>query len=85
MDAHGWHVLALDPAIPVVRKTGILIRVHGDSSISVLGTDWPKIPEPAKTLHKLLVEALTLNPIVETQISPDGPKDKLEVTIAGKY
>jgi hypothetical protein len=83
--AHGWQIVSVEPVIPVARKTGILIQAHGDSIASFVGKDWPEAPEPAKTLHRLFVEALTGNPIVETRIGPDQPNDKLGVTIAAKY
>jgi hypothetical protein len=83
--SHGWQILSAQPVIPGIRGTGILITAYGDSTASFLGKDWPEAPEPAKTLHRLLVEAVAGNETVETRISPDKPKDKLGVTIAAKY
>jgi hypothetical protein len=58
LSSHGWQILSVEPVIPGVRKTGILIQAHGDSTASFIGKDWPEAPEPAKTLQRLLVEPL---------------------------
>jgi hypothetical protein len=85
LNSHGWQILSVQSVIPGTRRTGILIMGHGDSKASFVGKDWSAAPEPAKTLHRLLVEAVVGNHMVETRISPDQPKDKLGVTIAAKY
>jgi hypothetical protein len=85
LDSHGWRILSAQPVIPGTRKTGILITGYGDSTGTFIGRDWSGVPEPAKTLHRLLVEAVVGNEIVETRIAPDKPKDRLAVTIAAKY
>ncbi len=82
---HGWRILSVQHAIPVALRTGILITAYGESKAAFVGMGWAEAPEPAKTLHRLLVEAVAGNPVVETRISPDQPKDKLAVTIAAKY
>jgi hypothetical protein len=82
---HGWQILSVTPAIVPAEKPGIVIRVYGDTKGIIVATNWADAPEPAKTLHRLLVEALIGNPMVETRVSSDRPKDKLEVTIGGKY
>jgi hypothetical protein len=83
--SHGWQILTVQSVIPGTRRTGILITGYGDPTATFLGKDWAEVPEPAKTLHRLLVEAVVGNEMVETRISPDKPKDKLGVTIAAKY
>jgi hypothetical protein len=85
LNAHGWRILSVQHAIPVALRTGILITAYGESKAAFVGAGWAEAPEPAKTLHRLLVEAVVGNPVVETRISPDQPKDKLAVTIAAKY
>jgi len=84
LDAHGWQIKEVTSAL-VPSEKGIVIRLYGDTKEIVVATHWAGAPEPAKTLHRLLVEAVAGNPMVETRVSSDRAKDKVEVTIAGKY
>ena len=84
VDAHGWKIQEVTSAI-VPSEKGIVIRQYSDTKETVVATRWADAPEPAKTLHRLLVEAVVGNPMVETRVSSDRAKDKVEVTIAGKY
>ena len=61
------------------------IQAHGNFTATFVGKDWSAAPDPAKTLHRLLVEAVKGNPIVETQITPGQQSDNVAVTIAAKY
>jgi hypothetical protein len=83
LDTHGWKVLSVKEAIPIAGRPGIVIRGYADNKETF--TDWAGLPEPAKTLHRLLVEAVVGNRMVETQFSPDREKGDLDVTIQGKY
>jgi len=85
LDAHGWQIKEVTPAIVPGEKPGIVIRMYGDTKEPIVATKWTDAPEPAKTLHRLLVEALAGNQMVETRVSSDRQKDRLEVTIGGKY
>jgi hypothetical protein len=85
LDAHGWKIQEVTPAIVPAERPGIIIRLYGDTKETIVVTNWTDAPEPAKTLHRLLVEALIGNPMVETRASSDRPKGRLEVTIGGKF
>jgi hypothetical protein len=61
LDSHGWRILSAQPVIPGTRKIGILITGYADSTATFIGRDWSGVPEPAKTLHRLLVEAVVGN------------------------
>jgi hypothetical protein len=82
---HGWQIQEVTPAIVPAERPGVVIRVYGDTKGIIVATNWTDAPEPAKTLHRLLAEALVGNPMVETRVSSDRAKDRLEVTIGGKY
>src|SRR5439155_13863798 len=85
LNAHGWQIQEVTPAIVPGERPGIVIRVYGDTKETIVATNWSHAPEPAKTLHRLLVEALAGNQMVETRVSSDRKKDTVEVTIGGKY
>jgi hypothetical protein len=85
LDTHGWKIQEVTPAIVPAERPGIVIRLYGDTKETIVVTNWTDAPEPAKTLHRLLVEALIGNPMVETRASSDRPKHRLEVTIGGKF
>src|ERR1700693_3674396 len=80
LDAHGWRILGNNSAVVAGGpRPGIVISAYGETKGTVVVSNWTDAPEPAKTLHRLLVEAVKGNPMVETRISPDSPKDKLGV------
>lgn len=84
--AHGWTIVAVNSAVVAGGpRPGLVIHAHGDEKGTTVVTKWEDAPEPAKTLHRLLTEALTGNPMVETRVTADQPEGALRVLIALKY
>lgn len=84
---HGWTITAIEPALFAGGGpgSGIVITIHGDVKNPTVVTNWGDIPEPAKTLHRLLAEAIIGNPAVETRVMEAQPEELIWVVIGLKY